>query len=68
MSKVKPVTMEQMLNPSAHGLEECPHCGGYGSSLKEDAEKCTVCGGAGLLPKKEADKYRSEHPRKEYHG
>lgn len=27
----------------------CPHCNGYGSSPKEDAERCTHCGGSGLV-------------------
>ncbi len=31
----------------------CPHCGGYGSSLKEAAARCTKCGGSGLLRKAE---------------
>jgi DnaJ-class molecular chaperone len=46
-------TSEEMLNPEAHGLQECSHCNGYGSSLKEEAERCTVCGGMGLIRKKE---------------
>jgi DnaJ-class molecular chaperone len=46
-------TLEQMSNPEAHGLMECPHCNGYGSSLKDPdgVDRCTMCGGAGLLPK-----------------
>jgi DnaJ-class molecular chaperone len=46
-------TFEQMSNPAAHGLQECPHCNGYGSSLKdpEGVDKCTQCGGSGLIPK-----------------
>jgi DnaJ-class molecular chaperone len=31
------------------GMRWCPHCNGYGSSLKEDAERCTHCGGSGLV-------------------
>jgi hypothetical protein len=31
------------------GTEWCPHCNGYGSSLKEDAERCTHCAGTGLV-------------------
>ncbi len=30
-------------------IEECSHCNGYGSSLKEEADKCTKCGGSGLI-------------------
>lgn len=26
----------------------CPHCNGYGSSLKEKAERCTQCDGTGI--------------------
>lgn len=36
--------------PEAHGFEECQHCNGYGSSLKEASDRCTRCGGTGLLP------------------
>ena len=45
-------TIEQMSNPEAHGLQECPHCNGYGSSLKdpEGVDRCTKCGGSGLIP------------------
>jgi DnaJ-class molecular chaperone len=31
------------------GMRWCPHCNGYGSSLKEDAERCTRCAGTGLV-------------------
>jgi DnaJ-class molecular chaperone len=31
------------------GMRWCPHCNGYGSSLKEDAERCTHCAGTGLV-------------------
>jgi DnaJ-class molecular chaperone len=48
---------EQILNPEKYGLEECPHCNGYGSSLKESADRCTVCGGDGLLTKEELATY-----------
>ena len=45
-------TFEQISNPAAHGLQECPHCTGYGSSLKdpEGVDKCTQCEGSGLIP------------------
>jgi DnaJ-class molecular chaperone len=36
--------------PEAHGLEQCRHCNGYGSSLKEASDRCTRCGGTGLVP------------------
>jgi DnaJ-class molecular chaperone len=46
-------TFEQMSNPSWYGLMECPHCSGYGSSLKDPigVDRCTKCGGSGLIPK-----------------
>jgi hypothetical protein len=31
------------------GMRWCPHCNGYGASLKEDSERCTRCGGSGLI-------------------
>jgi len=33
------------------GYEVCPHCDGYGSSLKEVQDKCSHCGGTGLKKK-----------------
>ena len=35
------------------GTEECNHCNGYGSSLKdpEGVNTCTKCKGSGLMPK-----------------
>lgn len=44
-------------NPGKHGLVECPHCNGYGSSLKEESERCTFCGGEGLVKKEKAGQY-----------
>lgn len=34
---------------------DCPDCGGYGSSLDEEAPRCTTCGGDGVLPKEEEE-------------
>jgi hypothetical protein len=31
------------------GMKWCPHCNGYGSSLKEESGRCTHCGGSGLV-------------------
>jgi DnaJ-class molecular chaperone len=31
------------------GMKWCPHCNGYGSSLKEASGRCTRCGGSGLV-------------------
>jgi len=35
------------------GFEECNHCNGYGSSLKDPVgvNTCTKCGGSGLMQK-----------------
>jgi DnaJ-class molecular chaperone len=35
------------------GYMQCPHCNGYGSSLKdpEGVNICTRCGGSGLVKK-----------------
>lgn len=52
---------DAILYPEKYGLVECPHCNGYGSSLKEEADRCTVCGGTGLLKKKQAEEYRLKH-------
>ena len=42
-----------MTNLERFGVEVCPHCNGYGSSLKEEAETCTQCNGLGLVKKEE---------------
>lgn len=41
-------------DPAAHEQsthEQCSHCNGYGSSLKEASDKCTRCGGSGIVKK-----------------
>jgi DnaJ-class molecular chaperone len=41
------------------GTEECYHCNGYGSSLKDPVgvNNCTKCGGSGVIPtESESDK------------
>jgi DnaJ-class molecular chaperone len=42
---------DECMNPAAFGKKECPHCNGYGSSLKdpEGVDRCTQCGGSGLV-------------------
>jgi len=45
------LTVEIFVDPGKHGYSVCPHCNGYGSSLKESAEDCSVCGGSGLVKK-----------------
>lgn len=37
------------MNPQKYGFVICPHCNGYGSSLKEAASVCSRCGGDGLI-------------------
>ena len=47
------LSLEVMMNPEKHGYKECPHCNGWGSSLKDPigVDKCTVCHGKGLVKK-----------------
>ncbi len=33
----------------SEGVRWCPHCNGYGSSLKEHAERCSRCAGTDLV-------------------
>ena len=42
---------EIMLDPEKYGYKQCPHCNGYGSSLKdpEGVDTCTMCHGSGLI-------------------
>lgn len=54
------------------GTVYCPHCNGYGSSLKdkEGVDRCSFCGGGGRVTKEVAEKYydlfeRSQSKRKE---
>ena len=50
---MKDTPPEAIFNPEKYGYEECPHCNGYGSSLKEEADRCTKCGGSGVVKKPE---------------
>jgi DnaJ-class molecular chaperone len=45
-------TFEEAMDPQSFGKEECHHCNGYGSSLKdpEGVDRCTRCGGEGIVP------------------
>lgn len=47
------LNVDIMLDPEKYGYEECSHCNGYGSSLKDpaDVNKCSKCGGSGLTKK-----------------
>ena len=40
-----------LLDPGKFGYTICPHCNGYGSSLKDPigVNVCTRCGGSGLV-------------------
>lgn len=44
---------EIMMNPEKYGYEQCHHCNGYGSSLKDSVgvNQCTKCKGIGLVKK-----------------
>jgi len=54
------ITIDEMLNPQKHNLVECPHCNGYGSSLKEESERCTLCKGTGLVLTEVAEEYKTK--------
>lgn len=43
--------VEISLNLEKYGYKQCPHCNGYGSSLKDPdgVDTCTVCHGPGLI-------------------
>ena len=47
--------MDVMMNPQKYGYDECPHCNGYGSSLKDDAPRCCICDGTGLVKVEEVE-------------
>lgn len=47
--------MDIFFDPEKYGYEECKHCNGYGSSLKEASARCTKCGGSGVIKKKEGN-------------
>ena len=34
--------------PATSAVGYCPHCNGYGSSLKEESDRCSRCGGSGV--------------------
>ena len=59
---------DQKANPEKYGLVECPHCHGYGSSLKEAAALCTQCDGSGLVTKKESDTYKDTNMNHRVNG
>jgi DnaJ-class molecular chaperone len=46
-----PDRFEIMRDPQQHGYVQCPHCNGYGSSLKDPdgVDTCTMCDGWGLI-------------------
>ena len=48
--------IEDMFSPDFdEKWEQCSHCNGYGSSLKESSAKCTRCGGSGLIKREGGD-------------
>jgi len=40
-----------IMDPAKYGYTVCPHCNGYGSSLKDPraVNVCTMCDGSGLI-------------------
>jgi DnaJ-class molecular chaperone len=49
--ETKVTDIKVMFDPEKYGYEVCPHCNGYGSSLKEYSDVCTKCYGRGLIQK-----------------
>jgi DnaJ-class molecular chaperone len=43
------------------GMRWCPHCNGYGSSLRENAERCTHCAGDGPRRRRGSRAVRPTH-------
>lgn len=46
-----PALFDIMMDPKKYGYMRCPHCNGYGSSLKEGSDRCSKCSGSGLVKK-----------------
>jgi DnaJ-class molecular chaperone len=44
-----PVSRDPDLGRIAEGYTWCPHCHGYGSSLKDANDRCAKCNGTGLV-------------------
>ena len=51
----KHVNLDIQVNPENYGFKQCPHCKGYGSSLKEKAVICSKCDGLGLVKMNDGD-------------
>ena len=49
----EPTKVDIFMNPERFGYEVCPHCNGYGSSLREASDRCSKCGGSGVVKKEE---------------
>jgi DnaJ-class molecular chaperone len=43
------VSRDHDLGQIPAGCRWCPHCDGYGSSLKDDNDRCAHCHGTGLV-------------------
>ena len=41
--------MSDLYSLIPEGTKWCPHCNGYGSSLRESGDRCSRCGGSGLV-------------------
>jgi DnaJ-class molecular chaperone len=44
-----PVSRDPDLGRIPEGYTWCPHCCGYGSSLKDANDRCAKCNGTGLV-------------------
>jgi DnaJ-class molecular chaperone len=56
------IDLQIMWNPEKYGYEQCPHCNGYGSSLKEDQNTCSRCFGSGLVKKADRETDTRQRP------
>ena len=53
--------INKYLYPEKYGKTQCPHCNGYGSSLKDDHNGiCNYCNGTGLVSKEDKEKYKDK--------
>jgi DnaJ-class molecular chaperone len=51
------IPFDAFVHPEKHGYQECGHCNGYGSSLKDPEHQryCSQCGGSGLVKVEKKD-------------
>jgi DnaJ-class molecular chaperone len=61
-----PKRFDIMLDPQKYGYIECPHCNGYGSSLKDPdgVDTCTKCNGWGVIKERKSAEWQKNSPTK----